>query len=76
MPCSKVVALLFDYLEGRLAPEERSRLDAHLAECPSCVAHLRTYRCTVSLLGSLSEEDLPEELRARLTSFLERGARN
>jgi hypothetical protein len=40
------------------------------------VAQLKTYESTVSLLRSVTEEDLPPELRLTLKSFLERHCRN
>ena len=70
--CSQIVALLVDYVEGRLAEERRTQLERHLAGCGSCAAALNTYRSTVSLLGSLTEDDLPDELRMRLRAFLDR----
>ena len=70
-PCSRVVALLSDYLENRLPPDVRQDLERHLGGCNSCTTTLDTFRATVSLLKSLSEEDLPEELRLRLRSFLD-----
>ncbi|MBI2834864.1 MAG: zf-HC2 domain-containing protein [Acidobacteria bacterium] len=75
-PCSRVVTLLLDYLEGRLLPAVRAELDEHLSRCPSCVSQVRTYRSTVSLLKSLREEDLPPELRTTLHSFLARQSEN
>jgi RNA polymerase sigma-70 factor (ECF subfamily) len=71
MPCSRIVALLMDFLEGRLPPSLQADLDRHLAGCPACVVHLRTYRSTLSLLESLTEEDLPPELRTSLRAFLD-----
>lgn len=64
------MALLIDYLEDRLAAPVRRDLEAHLATCPSCVAHVRTYRATVDLLHSLSDNDLPPELRSNLQAFM------
>lgn len=69
--CSELVALLTDYLEGRLPPDAHRDLEQHLAACPSCVGFVRTFRTTVSLLQSLTEEDLPPELRTRLKAFLD-----
>lgn len=74
--CSKVVDLLVDYLETRLPPRTQADLERHLEACPSCVAHVRTYRSTVALLRSLSDEDLPPELRSSLRAFLDRGSSN
>ncbi len=74
--CSRILDLLLDYLEGRLAPDVRAELDRHVARCASCVAYLRTYRSTVSLLESLREEDLPPELRTTLKAFLDERSTN
>ena len=69
--CSRLVSLLSEYLDGRLAPELCSDLERHLSGCPECTAFVGTFRSTVSLLQSLSEDDLPEELRLRLRAFLD-----
>ena len=74
--CSKVIALLADYIEGRLPPLVQADLDRHLSACESCVGQVRTYRSTVSLLHSLREEDLPEELRLSLSAFLDQHGGN
>lgn len=70
-PCSRVVSLLADFLEHRLPPATQTELQRHLDSCPSCLAQLRTYRSTVSLLRSLREEDLPPDLRRTLSAFLD-----
>jgi anti-sigma factor RsiW len=64
------VALLADYLEQRLPPHIHAELERHLASCATCVAQLRTYQSTVSLLRSLTDEDLPPELRYSLHAFI------
>ncbi len=69
--CRDVVSLLSDYLEGRLPDAVRTDLEQHLSRCPACLRDLNTYRSTVSLLGSLSDEELPEPLRLRLRAFLD-----
>jgi anti-sigma factor RsiW len=70
-PCSRIVSLLADYLDGRLPADQRGELDEHMTGCRECAAFVSTYRSTVSLLHSLSEDDLPEELRVRLRAFLD-----
>ena len=69
--CSRLVSLLSDYLDGRLPSDIRAELEQHLSGCPDCTAFVGTFRSTVSLLQSLEEEDLPEELRLRLKAFLD-----
>jgi anti-sigma factor RsiW len=74
--CTSVVKLLADYFEGRLTTGVRADFEAHLAKCPRCVTQLRTYESTVSLLRSLSDEELPPELRLTVKSFIDARCRN
>ena len=75
-PCHDVVGLLADYVEHHLPPDVHRELEAHLAQCPRCISQLKTYQSTVSLLRSITEEDLPAELRCTLRSFLHRNCGN
>jgi RNA polymerase sigma-70 factor (ECF subfamily) len=75
-PCSEVVALLADYLERQLPPAVQADLEQHLARCPRCVNAVKEYERTVSLLRSLTERDLPDDLRLSLRAFLDRQAQN
>jgi anti-sigma factor RsiW len=74
--CGSVVKLLADYLERQLPPTTRRDLEAHLEKCPRCVAQLRTYESTVSLLRSLRDDELPPELRLTLKSFIDAKCQN
>jgi anti-sigma factor RsiW len=69
--CPRIVALLSDYIDGRLPADVRQDLEQHLNGCSECTTFVGTFRSTVALLHSLKEEDLPEELRVRLKAFLE-----
>ena len=69
--CPRVVALLSEYLEDRLPPDVRRGLEQHLGGCGECAAFVESFRSTVSLLQSLTDEDLPDELRIRLKAFLD-----
>lgn len=70
------MGLLADYVEHQLPPEVHAELERHLARCPRCVAQLKTYQSTISLLRSIRDEDLPEELRCTLKAFIERSGSN
>jgi anti-sigma factor RsiW len=74
--CANVVRLLVGYLEHQLPPDVHADLERHLSGCPRCITQLKTYECTVSLLHSISEEDLPPELRFTLKSFIDRKWQN
>ena len=53
--CREFVELVTDYLEGSLAPEERARFEAHLAECDGCAGYLDDMRRMVDSMSSLPE---------------------
>ena len=74
--CTDIVALLADFVEHHLPPEVHQQLERHLARCPRCVAQLKTYESTVSLLRSIREEDLPAELRCTLKAFIDHNCQN
>jgi anti-sigma factor RsiW len=75
-PCSDLVGLLADFVEHQLPPDVHEELEKHLARCPRCVAQLKTYESTLSLLRSIKDEDLPLELRCTLKAFLEKNCSN
>ena len=64
--CQEVVELLGDYLEGAMAPDDRARLEQHLAGCQGCAAYLDQLRTTIRLSGRLPEEPVPPEAMAPL----------
>jgi len=68
--CKDLVEFLLDYLDGTLDPETARALERHLKDCQGCQAFLNTYKATLASLGELACEEMPVELRARLTSFL------
>jgi anti-sigma factor (TIGR02949 family) len=74
--CSDLTQLLLDFVEGHLPPETHAALQQHLTGCPECVAFVRTYESTRSLLRSLTDADLPPELRTRLRAFLDKRTTN
>jgi anti-sigma factor RsiW len=74
--CTHLVGLLADYVEHQLPPEVHAELERHLMRCPRCVAQLKTYQSTVSLLHSIRDDDLPPELRCNLKAFLARNCGN
>jgi len=66
LACRELVELVTDYLEGALAPGERTRFELHLAVCPGCTEHLHHLRATLRAAGRLSEEALAGDARERL----------
>jgi anti-sigma factor RsiW len=74
--CTDLVSLLADFVEHNLPLDVHAQLEQHLAKCPRCVAQLKTYQSTVSLLRSIREDDLPAELRCTLKAFVDRNCQN
>jgi anti-sigma factor RsiW len=70
LTCHEVVELITDYLEGALPPDDRRRVEEHLAGCDGCTHYLEQMRETIRLTGMLTEEQVPEEQqRALLDAF-------
>ncbi len=68
--CREVSQLLHDYVEGLLDPSVSKQLDAHLADCPGCVASMKTYKRTIELSKDLRCEEIPPGLQKKLRSFI------
>jgi len=50
-------------------------LEQHLEGCTSCLNFIKTYKATTALVRDVSCEEMPEELKSRLASFLKRKIR-
>lgn len=66
LTCQEFVELATDYLEGLLPPSERTRFEAHIADCDYCTLYLEQMRQTIHALGRLSEEQIAPSARDRL----------
>ena len=66
MPCQELVELVTDYLEDRLSPVDRTRFEAHIADCEYCATHLEQMRQTIRTLGRIPEESLSDDAREEL----------
>jgi len=59
--CRDAVALIGDYLEGKLARRDRHRLEKHLSGCDACGAYLEQIRATIALAGRVGPDDLSDD---------------
>lgn len=66
LTCHEVIDLLSNYIDDALSPDERRRVDEHLALCDGCEAYLEQIRETIRLSGGLTEEQVPEEEKVAL----------
>jgi len=63
--CRELVEFLDDYLSGSLPEAQRASFNAHLAQCPSCVAYMKTYEASVRLgRAALTHSDDPVAKKA------------
>ena len=46
--CVEIASLATEYLESALTPDETSRFEAHLRDCPGCVTFLEQIRLTAA----------------------------
>jgi anti-sigma factor RsiW len=51
--CEHVRELMSDYVDDELAPDERGRVERHVAFCPRCRTVLANLRLTVGALSTL-----------------------
>ena len=72
LPCQQVVEMVTDYLEGRLSPADRRRLEHHLAGCRHCTEYLAQIRETIRLAGRITPEELTPQMRAEFTDLYRR----
>ncbi len=72
IPCKEIADLIIDYLENSLDAEDMKEFDMHIEGCVDCHAFLNTYKKTVSLTRQISCEEIPDELRSRLSAFLKK----
>jgi anti-sigma factor RsiW len=74
--CTGFVEQVTDYLDGAGDPEERERIDRHVAGCPDCARVLEQWRVTIELVGHLADHDvevLAPATRARLLAAFRAG---
>lgn len=66
LTCQEFVELVTEYLEGIMPPDERTRFEAHLDDCPYCDSYLEQIRQTIRMLGRLSEETLDPAIKEEM----------
>ena len=66
MACREAVALLSEYLEGALRPEQRQLLADHLRDCTHCAEYLEQIRASIRLAGLTEPGALDPQTRAAM----------
>ena len=66
MTCAEIEILICDYIDGALAPAQRTLVEHHLAECPSCNALARDSAAAVAFMQRAADVEPPPELITRM----------
>jgi hypothetical protein len=70
MDCKKAYALIHDFLDGTLSPDEARAFGRHAGGCPACAREIEAYRSLGRLLGEVEREEAPRDLAEPVIRFL------
>ncbi|HEY7833787.1 MAG TPA: zf-HC2 domain-containing protein [Ktedonobacterales bacterium] len=62
LTCQELVELVTGYLDGSLAPQTRTRFEAHLSICRGCANYVEQMRQTIRVSGTLTTESIPDDV--------------
>ena len=66
LSCKEMTELITDYLERRLSFVDRARFQMHIGMCRHCRRYLRQMKLSVTALGDIPPEPVPDEVMKRL----------
>jgi anti-sigma factor RsiW len=71
--CRRTKKLLYEYVEGELAQDTQHKLEKHLADCPSCLEYVKSYRTIIELTHhhALADKPMPPALKQKLREFID-----
>ena len=72
LTCKDFLRELSDYLDENLEAEIRSKIEAHIAECPNCWVIADTTRKTIMIYKGMEPYPIPAEVEGRLMRALEK----
>lgn len=68
--CGIWTKFVYDYALGSLDKKKSTDFKAHIRDCQSCNLFIDTYRQALRITNSLECQDMPQELTAKITTFL------
>lgn len=69
--CSQAAKQLWDYVEGAVDGPQREALEEHLGVCRRCCGEVEFAEELRGFLANHADIGLPEDVKVRLTSFLD-----
>lgn len=70
--CAEAVRQLWAYLDGVVDEPSREAIDEHLSFCRRCCGEVEFAEELRAFLAAQAAEELPDDVRARLTTTLDR----
>ena len=70
--CKKFLEELNNFLDSSIDPSLRAEIEKHLDQCPNCFVICDTTKKTINVYKGMQAKILPEGIRSRLMSFLEK----
>ena len=70
--CKKFLEELNNFLDSSIDPSLRAEIEKHLDKCPNCFVICDTTKKTINVYKGMQPKALPESIRSRLMSFLEK----
>jgi len=72
LTCKQFLQELNDYLDPSVDSALKSKLQSHVAECPNCFVIVDTTQKTLQVYKGMKAQTIPEEVRSRLWTAIER----
>lgn len=69
--CAEAVRQLWDYLDGAVDESQRALVEEHLAFCRRCCGELEFAEELRDFLAQHAADELPADVRTRLTATLD-----
>lgn len=71
MACKQIRTKLSDYIDGALPLTEKTRVEAHLADCPACREALADLEATVELLQAAPKVNAPDNFLEQVNAQID-----
>ncbi len=68
--CQDTAALLTEYVEEQLPPDDATALKSHIDGCPACEAFLKSFKTASEATKHVLMRQIPRDFDARLQDFL------
>lgn len=72
LTCKQFLKELNDYLDPNIDSVTKVHLEAHVTECPNCFVIVDTTKKTLQVYKGCQPQQIPEEVKSRLWTALER----